>query len=859
MSKTQKERSAQKHASPRNEPSLIPAQYQHAVAIGILIFSLVLFFREPIFGGKVFLSVDNVASHSFDTYLADARAEGEFPLWNPYIFCGMPGYGSLTVSGERLFDISATALGYVSRAAGFLLMNPTVGWVIFYYIIFAAGMYLLAWQKLRDKAVAVIVSLAATYSVYIIIWIMSGHNTKIAVMSMFPYLFLIVDSLRERFRWLPALALVLALHFSFLPSHVQMIFYTYLALGVYLLSYLIRSLVKKENWKNPVRAGLVLIAATVIAFAMDADKYLSVLEYNPHSIRGSGPVTQSSGAAAGATPAGGLDYEYATNWSLGVGEVFTFFVPSLYGFGNAEYRGPLTNNQAVKLPFYFGPQPFTDAPQYMGIVVLCLAIIGFWRFRRDPFVQYLSVMIAFSLLVAFGKEFPLLYDLLYNYVPLFNKFRAPSMILVLVQIMVPLLAGFGLISFIRQGEHHVTPAQEKKWKYILGGLALLLVVGLVGKGLYRSIYESFFPAQMFIQAFAPKVGIRSMQVAMEFYAFLVDMVVTDVTAAFALLLVSFGSIYFYLRHSMKLATLMVIIGLATVVDLWRVNTKPMEVRDKTEQASVFAPSPGVQAILEQEGQKESNAMPLPPYRVLEFQGGTPPFSNKFAYWRIQSAYGYQGAKMRRYQDIVDVVGLQNPLLWQLMNVKYIVTDQPDSTFGLGLLYDSPGEKVYVNRLVLPRAFFVNRYEVGDGIDVLRRMAQKSFDARDVAYLSEDPGVAIDPPLPGMEATFLRYGIQDFSLKVTAYGNNLLFLSEAFYPEGWKATLDGSEIAIYRANYHFRAVVIPAGTHTLEMRFAPRGFSVGKNASLAANVAVLLAFAYFGWDAWRKKKQRPSAG
>lgn len=852
MSKTNKERASQKSPA-RNETPLIPPKYQHAAAIAILFLSLVVFFREPILGGKVFLSVDNLASHSFDTFLSDARDEGVFPLWNPYIFCGMPGYASLTVSGERLFDISATALGYVSKAAGVLLLNPTVGWVIFFYLVFMVGMYLLAWKKIQDKAAAVIVSLAATYSVYIIIWIMSGHNTKIAVMSMFPYLFLVLDSLRERFRWLPALALVFLLHFTFLPSHVQMIFYVYLALGIYLLFYLIRSLVRKENWKRPVRTALILVAASAIAFAMDADKYLSVLEYNPYSIRGSSPITQTIGGAEGTTPAGGLDYTYATNWSLGVGEVFTFFVPSLYGFGNVEYRGPLTNNQAIKLPFYFGPQPFTDAPQYMGVVVLLLAIIGFWRFRKDPFVQYLSVMIGFSILVAFGKEFPVLYDLMYTYVPMFNKFRVPSMILVLVQIMVPLLAGYGLISFFRRGDQHLKPDQEKKWKYMLGGLAVLLVVALVGKGVYRSIYESFFPAQMFIQSFAPKVGIRSLQVATGFYNFVVDLVVADITFGLILVLTAFGSIYLYLRHSMKLSTLSVILGLAVMVDLWRVNTVPMEVHESSQQTSAFTPSPGVSAILSQEGQAPGDSLSPAPYRVLEFQGGASPYSNRFAYWRIQSAYGYQGAKMRRYQDLIDVAGTHNPVVWQLMNVKYIITDQPDSTAGLGLLYDSPDERVYVNRLVLPRAFFAGRYEVADGMNVLRKIAQQSFDPRDVVYLSEDPGVKISPPLPGMEATFEKYGILGFTLRVKAYGNNLLYLSEAYYPEGWKATLDGTDIKIYRANYHFRAFVIPAGTHTLEMKFEPQGFKIGKSASLSTNIVVLLALGWFGWDALRKRK------
>ncbi|MBI2619365.1 MAG: YfhO family protein [Ignavibacteriales bacterium] len=848
MSKS-KERSASRQSI---EQHLIPPRYQHLAAVGLVILSLIVFFREPIFGGKVFLASDNIASHSFDTLLADARSEGVFPLWNPYIFCGMPAYGSLTLGGDRPFDLSSSLFGLATRAAGTLLLNPAVGWVIFYYIIFATGMYLLAWQKTDSKIASAAVSLAATYSVFIIIWIMVGHNTKIAVMAMFPYIVLVVEQLRREFQWLLFLILTLLLHFSFVPGHVQMIFYVYLAIGGYLLFFFLRGLLKKEDWKGPLRTAAVLLVASGIAFAMDADKYLSVLEYNPHSIRGSNPITASLQRGADKTAEGGLDYEYATNWSLGVGETFTAFVPSLYGFGNVEYRGPLTNNQPTRLPLYFGPQPFTDAPQYMGIVVLILAFVGFWRFRNDPFVQYLALMIGFSFLVAYGKEFPPVYDLMYNYFPTFNKFRVPSMILVLVQIMVPILAGYGLLSFFRQRDHYLTADQDKRWKYLVGALAALFVLSFIGKDLFRSIYESLFPFQTFAQHLGQRLGVRNVQVAQELYDVVVNMVLTDLRVAFGLLLVVFGSLFLFLRRSMKLSTLSAVILLAIVIDLWRVNTKPMETHEKRAQENMFTASPAIQAILAQEGGNRNQTSFLPPFRVLEFENGVPPFNNTLAYWRLQSAYGYQGAKMRRYQDLADVVGLGNPLLWQLMNVKYIVTNQADSSRFLGLLYDSPNQKVYVNRIVLPRAFFVNRYEVADGLDVLKKMNELSFDPRDVAYLAEDPDVKIGPLLPGMEATFVRYGIQDFTIKTKTQSTSLLFLSESYYPEGWKAFIDGEEIRVYRANYHFRAVIVPEGEHTLEMKFEPRGFNVGKTLSLAANILVLGGFGVVGWNYWRRR-------
>jgi hypothetical protein len=319
-------------------------------------------------------------------------------------------------------------------------------------------------------------------------------------------------------------------------------------------------------------------------------------------------------------------------------------------------------------------------------------------------------------------------------------------------------------------------------------------------------------------------------------------VASDVVAATGFLLAAFGAIYFYQRRMLKLTTLAVVLTVAILIDLWRVDSRPMHVQDQQLRQQVFAEPDYVTAL------RQDSSL----YRVLELENGVPPFDNKYAYWRIESAYGYHGAKMRRYQDLVDVVGIRNPLLWQIMNVKYIITNQPDSSRWLGLIYDTPEKKVYVNRTVLPRAFFVNRYEVADGQDLLKKMAD-GFDVRDVAYLAEDPNVKIDPPLPGSAATLVTHDIQHIVMNVRTLGNNLLFMSEVHYPEGWKAFLDGAEIPIYRANYHFRAVVVPHGSHTLEMKFEPRGFYLGKNLSLGANTLVLGGLLFVGWTTWRKRK------
>lgn len=863
MSKERRERA--RSQTPGSEHNFIPERFQHPAAILLLLLSLLLFFNEIFVGGKAFLDVDNIASHSFDTFLADAKAAGVFPLWNPYIFCGMPAYGSLTVTGERFFDLTAQALGAVSTAFGWILLNPPSGWVYFFYFVFATGVYLLTYAKVQHKVAAFVAAFSALFSMYIIIWVMTGHNTKIAVVAFLPYIVLVVEKLRERFNLPLTLALILLLHFSFLPSHVQMIFYMYLTVGIYLLFFLITSFFRKKEegdqsprsdaWKGILRAGALFAAATAIAFAMDSDRYLSVWEYNPYSIRGSNPIVASAAQGETKTVEGGLDYDYATSWSLAPGEMLTWIIPSWYGFGVQDYQGLLSNNQPTRINTYWGPQPFTHAPQYMGIIVLLLGIWGFISNRKDPFVLFLGVMIVFSILIAFGKELPLLYDLMYRYFPMFNKFRIPSMILVLVQIFIPVLAAYGIISLIRLRENF-EPAQLKSLKKILlGG-----VVGLSGALLVVSFYfESLLPRQAIQYIFGvlfqyqlPKERVieeiyRQIppQVKTELTKMLTGFVTADIYAAVLMLLITGGAIYFYVQNKLKANTFFAILVVVIGFDLWRVAYKPMEAQDRSMQARVFTTPDHVQYL-----QTDTTL-----YRVLEFENGQPPYNNTLAYWRIQNAYGYQGAKMRAYQDMVDVAGLNNPLFWGLMNVKYIISNQPDSTAGIGLVYNGAQKKVYLNLSSLPRAFFVNRYEVADGLSILNKIATLSFDPRDVVYFMEDPSLQIEPPHPAAKVEFVRYGMQDFEIQTTTGGNNLLFLSETYYPGGWKAFIDGKETPIFRANYLFRAVVVPGGIHRLEMKFEPTGFSTGKNLSLAANLLVLGGLAYYGVNTLRQRKKK----
>jgi len=837
---TQSKINPQGKQKPHDHPFI--TRYRHIITVIVLIVTLLVYFREIVFSDKVYLSPDYVAPHSFNTLLNDAKQEGIFVLWNPYIFCGMPAYGSLTISSNRVFDFIGFSIEKIIEVAGGIF-DSQVGWGIVYYLIMGIGVYLLALRKTKEWTPSLVASVATIFSMYIIIWLTVGHGTKLIVMAFFPFILLLTDRLRERWSFLDSLFLLLAIHFAFIGSHIQMIFYIYLTLGIYLLYFFIRDLVtKQQTWKATLRTAGVLVVVTGLAFAMISDKYLSVLEYNPYSIRGSGPITSTTQAKESATPEGGLEYDYATNWSYAPGEIITFVVPSWYGFGWHTYQGTLTNQQPIRVNTYFGPQPFTDAPQYMGIVVLVLAIIGFVRNRKEPFVQFSVILIGVSLLISFGKEFSLLYNLMFDYFPYFNKFRAPSMILVLVQFFVPLLAAYGLASLLGDAKSTIPPKRMNRWKFSLLGLGVLVLTGVMARSIFSSLYEMFLPLQETAKVIGGKYG--NPQVGTELAKFVSAGVGTDVMFASLFLLIGLGAIVMLWRKKISLTVAGGIVLAVVVADLWRINTKPVETSSQLEQDQMFA-APDYAKFLIQD-----TAL----YRTLEFENGQPPYSNTLAYWRIQSAFGYQGAKMRWYQDMIDVVGLNNPLLWQLMNVKYIISNQEMSHPALGLVMDGPTRKVYLFHSAVPRAFFVNRYEVKKDREILQQMSEMTFNPQDVAYFIDDPNFQIEPPTPGASLRFLEYGIQHLKIETIATGNNLLFLSETYYPEGWKAYLDGTEIPIYRANYLFRAVRIPPGKHVLEMKYESASFKLGQMLSIITNIVLLGGFVFAGVQYARKRRK-----
>ena len=373
--------------------------------------------------GKTFQSGDIIASESAKPYILKDR-EG-FSLWNPHIFCGMPAYSLGTE--QTWFNLIYMGFAYVRKAFSSLFSVDYAVWS-FYLIVLAFSSFLLMRHISKNTLVSLFTAVATSFSTGVIVFLYIGHVTKLTSLCMYPLIFLILLKFEEKIKVLYALILIIILQLFIQGFHVQIIFYTLFAVAIYYIFFFVRSLIKKEKERSGklIRSSLVFVAASVIAVLISADNLTQIYEYTPYSTRGGKSITETS---TGKTDQSESEYyDYHTGWSFSPEEVLTFIIPSFYGFGSSTYNGPLTQNQDVEVNTYFGQMPFVDVAMYMGVLVFFLALFAIITCWKEPFVQFLTILSAIALLISFGKNLSLLFDLMFYYFPYFDKFRVPSMI-----------------------------------------------------------------------------------------------------------------------------------------------------------------------------------------------------------------------------------------------------------------------------------------------------------------------------------------------------------------------------------------------------------------------------------------------
>jgi hypothetical protein len=624
----------------------------------------------------------------------------------------------------------------------------------------------------------------------------------------------------------------------FLGWHVQIIFYIFFAVLIYFIYFFFRAFKSKDNnlLKQLIKSAAIFLLAVLVGLGIQSDNFTQVWEYSPYSTRGTESIVDKE---AGNTSKTETDfYEYATNWSFSPGEILTWIVPSYYGFGKTVYNGPLSKNQDVEVNTYFGQMPFVDVAQYMGVIVFFLAIFSMIINWKDPFVRYLTILAGVATLISFGRTFSLVYDLMFHYFPFFDKFRVPSMILVLVQFCFPILAGLAIAKMVSLKNNN-----DKKYdlliRNIFFGFSAIFILTLV----LSEPIKSWFISRVVDSG---QKGSQLQQI----HDFMADMFLGDLRLAFFFSAAAFGLIYAYMRSAVSRDLMIGIIIILSLIDILRIDSRGETYTEAQNIEQLFQKPAYVSAI---ESLNDKSV-----FRIINLKqdgslGSVQQNSNYNAYFLIQDLYGYSGIKPRAYQDYMDVLGsAANPTFWRMTNTKYIVLDKPLNFAGLIPVYSGEKTYVYQNQDALPRAYFVDSIEKASSIEILNKVKNNQFDPKKVAFLELDE-IRVDRPDSSATVEVEKYSDENIYIKANASGNNFLFLGDTYVGKGWKAYVDGSETRIYRTNHDFRGIVVPKGLHEIHFEYLPESFVITKNLALGLSSLVVIGLIVSLGMNFKKKK------
>ena len=767
-----------------------------AWAAGLLGLLVVAFFHALVFEGKTFVSPDALAPAGFVRIGEQTLYHDHvYPLWNPYVFLGMPSFASGAYN--PLIYPPDWPLALLQKVLPFL---PDMTWMLLYYVLAGLFTFLLAREWGASPEGALLGAVAFVFAPNLVAVGSHGHGSQLVDSAYLPLILWLAA------RWLRTggLAhlgwLAIAGGFQMLRGHAQICFYTWLAVGLYLLVDLVATLLRRGESGAPLPAKLArsggVIAAMALAFGIAAFYNLPLRDYAQWSIRGGGE-------------GGGGGIQWATGWSMGPWELPSVVIPWAVGFGGQTY---------------WGAMPFTDYPNaYMGMVVV-VALIPALLDRGAPrvFALLLALM---ALAVSFGKHFPL-YGLLYDHLPLFNKFRIPVMIILLFQLALALGTAWGWTRIL--AERDTSPAARSRTtaRLLLAAGAILVVLLLAAVAGHDAMRDGYVRSAMQHREGYPA----------DAAAFTYQHYVADLTRACLIGLVAVALLWLARAGRLGRMTATAALLVLMLVELWPVSGEVMRpVIGEKQTARTETGRDDVIDFLTRSGPPGS-------YRILpleEFQ------SNRYAGFGIASIGGAHAAKPKLIQDWIEGVyqaALQSgdlaPLMpWlRLLNVRYLVTQQAMNVPGFTPAYNGTAH-VYELPGWLPRATVVGEYVVArPARAILDSVASGHRDPARVTYLEDDPKLVLGP-IGGARAEIVSYRLNDVTVRVTTPGPALLRLADLWYPD-WVATVDGRPAPVLKADYLLRAVPMPAGTHEVKFIFRTRAVQQGLVISIVSFLIAL---------------------
>ena len=822
----------------------------------ILFIAIALIYTNPVFQGKEIIQHDIVQYKGGAKELLDYRAKnGEETYWSDAMFGGMPTYQTGAQFRGDIIKHVDNALNFLPKPANYL------------FLLFA-GFFLLGLTAVRNWKYALLGATFFGLSTYFYIIISAGHNGKVHTIAYFAPLLagILLVYIRKKYL-LGFVVTALFMGLQIAANHFQMTYYLFIGIGFLFLSELIRVLLKKSNWKHFGISSGVLALAFLLGIGMNSQRLLANREYAEETVRGKQILEDEKQNHASKD---GMNRDAMLMWSYGKLETLNLFIPRIYG-GSSQEKGSdrimqniqdlvqenATSQEEVdnivkgfSSPTYWGEQPGTAGPAYQGAVVCFLAFLGFF-FAPKKYKFWILGASVLTIMLAWGSNFLIVSDLFIDFVPLYNKFRAPSSILVVVELLFPLIAIVGLYSFFNN-KNLTTEYKQKILMYAGGGvLAFLLLMLVFGKsllGFYTETEKRYLPPYILDYLIDERYGMfKEDSIKAIFYVGAV-----------------LGVLFLTMKQKLTQNIALIIIGAVSFFDLWSVNKRYLNNDNFVDKEFVQEPfvtevsdyliekagdNTEVQRLLAQAEMNKTLSILTEKdkghYRI--FNSITSPFNETSTSYFKSSVGGYHAVKLRRYDDLINeyfsVTDNKKTLnILNMLNTKYIL---------LGSLQEPRAE---INPNANGDAWFVSDIQyvktpneeikvVGE-IDnkktaVVSVEDQKYFEGKN---LQSDSTAVIE---------LKNYQPNQLEFKTQSKTPQLAVFSEIYYPKGWKMLLDGKEVPYIKANYLLRAVIVPAGNHEVRMVFEPEVIEKGKVISMSA-FGIFLLLSVGGFLKFRRK-------
>ncbi|WP_329904784.1 YfhO family protein [Porphyromonas pogonae] len=798
----------------------------------VLIFATIslAYFYPAVFEGRQLFQQDVAGASGTAQDVRDYKEQtGETSYWTNSLFGGMPMY-QIAPSYPSTQALQTTQDILTLRKP--LDILPGEAWLIFAMLI---GFYIFMRSLALRRLPSLIGAVMWTFSSYFIILIVAGHIWKLTALAFIPPT---IAGLIWCYKGNYLKGAVVTAFFSALQimaNHIQMSYYFFFVMLFLMIGYLVEA-IRNKTIPHFLKATAVVIVSGIIGIAINASGLYHTYEYSKETMRGGSELTlkQEDGSVPQSNHENksGLDKEYITQWSYGIGETMTLLIPDFKG-GASGYMGqdikamekvnPIYVNPVSQMNHYWGDQPFTAGPVYVGAFVLFLFFLGCF-IVKGPIKWAMIAATVFSILLAWGHNFMSLTSFFIDYMPLYNKFRTVSSILVIAEFSIPTLAILALVQFFKD------PKPVLKNKTALGvslgvtaGIALLFVLA-------PSLFTTLLSKQeqeMFRQvAGHPDVsGIMSALKSAREY-----ILRTSALYSLGVIVAGCAVMYFYAIDKLKRVPALIILGVITLADLWVVDKNYLNDSHFIDNTQVQA-----QAHPVTDADKEITQDKDPHYRVLNLSVST--FNDATTSYKHRSIGGYHPAKLQRYQDLIEhQITKQNQQVLNMLDTRYYIAPQENGQ--ISVLYNPQafGPAWFVDDVA-----WVNN--ANEEMKSLNNVILNTTAVIDRRFETNEIKSASTPITTKDSATITLKEYKPNKAVYDIKGNTrsrVAVFSEIYYPHGWKAFVDGKPASIFRTDYILRGMVIPAGAHKVEMIFDPKSIHTTETLAFIAQIILLLA-------------------